>query len=213
MRRPLRVIDRRGYSVDGCARFIGVKALPERPLSNVLIENADVRCKDFLNMQDANGFVLHNATLYVTAPRVDARGWEIYGSPNGEKLNKIEFKIKQTVVFLSQPLAKFSQPLANLSQPLTKFSQPLARKSRPLIRKTFFYHDFHELVSIYLTTKISIIQVSHVRKIKEDSRFSAAEDRGRYSVSSDSAAIQMSFIFFYLLLTPFNYMASGACES
>ena len=40
------------------------------------------------------------------------------------------------------------------------------------------------------------------RKIKEDSRYSAAEDRGQYSVSSDSAAKLMSFIFFYLLLSP-----------
>ena len=51
------------------------------------------------------------------------------------------------------------------------------------------------------------------RKIKEDSRISAAEDRGHYSISVDSAAKLMSFISFFLLLTPFIYKASGACES
>ena len=60
-------------------------------------------------------------------------------------------------------------------------------------------------------------------KIKVDSRFSAAEDRGRYSVCGYSAAKLLSFIFYYLLLarplvackarTPFIYKASEACES
>ncbi len=40
--------------------------------------------------------------------------------------------------------------------------------------------------------------LSRYRKIEVDSRFSAAEDRGRYSVCGDN---------------PFNYKASGACES
>ena len=44
--------------------------------------------------------------------------------------------------------------------------------------------------------------LSRYRKIEVDSRFSAAEDRGRYSVCG-----------VYLLLSPFNYKASGACES
>ena len=50
-------------------------------------------------------------------------------------------------------------------------------------------------------------------KIKVDSRFTAAEDRGQYSVCSVSAAKLMSFISFCLPLTPSNYKASGACES
>ena len=50
-------------------------------------------------------------------------------------------------------------------------------------------------------------------KIKVDSRFTAAEDRGQYSVCSISAAKLMSFISFYLLLSPSNYKASEACES
>ena len=41
---------------------------------------------------------------------------------------------------------------------------------------------------------------SRYKKIKGDSRFSAAEDRGHYSVCGGSAAKQLSFIFFYLLL-------------
>ena len=59
--------------------------------------------------------------------------------------------------------------------------------------------------------------LSRYRKIEVDSRFSAAEDRGRYSVCDsvcdDKFVKLMSFISFYLLLSPFNYKASGACES
>jgi hypothetical protein len=40
------------------------------------------------------------------------------------------------------------------------------------------------------------------RKIEVDSRFSAAEDRGHYSICGDSAEKQLSFISFYLLLSP-----------
>jgi hypothetical protein len=55
--------------------------------------------------------------------------------------------------------------------------------------------------------------LSRYRKIKEDSRFSAAEDRGRYSVSGNAVAKLSSFISFYLLLSPFIFKASEACES
>lgn len=34
----------------------------------MLIENADVKCKDFLRMQDAEGFVLNNATIRTANP-------------------------------------------------------------------------------------------------------------------------------------------------
>ena len=51
------------------------------------------------------------------------------------------------------------------------------------------------------------------RKIEVDSRFSAAEDRGQYSGCGDDAAKLMSSNFFYLLLSPSIYKASGACES
>ena len=40
------------------------------------------------------------------------------------------------------------------------------------------------------------------REIEVDSRFSAAEDRGHYSICGDSAEKQLSFISFYLLLSP-----------
>lgn len=55
-------------TIDGCSRFIDVKALPERPLTNVLIENAEVRCKEFLRMQDAQGFVLKDAIVHTSSP-------------------------------------------------------------------------------------------------------------------------------------------------
>ena len=40
------------------------------------------------------------------------------------------------------------------------------------------------------------------KKIKEDMPLSAAEDRGHYSICGDSAEKQLSFISFYLLLSP-----------
>ena len=61
-------------TIDGCTRFIDVKALPECPLTNVLIENAEVRCKEFLRMQDVNGFVLHNATVRTSQPTATVDG-------------------------------------------------------------------------------------------------------------------------------------------
>jgi hypothetical protein len=48
------------------------------------------------------------------------------------------------------------------------------------------------------------------RKIEVDSRISAAEDRGHYSVSGDASVKLMSSVFFYLLLTPFIYKESKA---
>ncbi|MBQ2210991.1 MAG: hypothetical protein II404_13700, partial [Prevotella sp.] len=51
------------------------------------------------------------------------------------------------------------------------------------------------------------------RKIEEDSRFSAEEDRGRYSVCGHSAAKLSSFISFYLQskqsLRKLSYLSLG----
>ena len=44
-------------------------------------------------------------------------------------------------------------------------------------------------------------------------RFSAAEDRGHYSICGYCVALQTSSISFYLLLSPSISKASGACES
>ena len=46
-------------------------------------------------------------------------------------------------------------------------------------------------------------------KIKEDNRLMAVEGRGRYSVCYHSAARLLSFIFFYLLLTPSIFAQVG----
>lgn len=51
------------YTVDGCQRLIDVKALPERPLANVLIENFEGRGGEFLRLQDVSGLVMKNATV------------------------------------------------------------------------------------------------------------------------------------------------------
>lgn len=91
-------------TVDGCARFIGVKALPERPLTNVLIENADVRCKDFLNIQDANGFVLHNATIHTSKPTATVDGCQsvmlIDVDFDGKQLTK---SLKNATLYVTAP--------------------------------------------------------------------------------------------------------------
>ena len=56
------------FTVDGCQRLIDVKALPERPLTNVLIENFEGRGKDFLRLQDVSGFVMKGGIIHTTSP-------------------------------------------------------------------------------------------------------------------------------------------------
>ena len=56
------------FTVDGCQRLIDVKALPERPLTNVLIENFEGHGKDFLRLQDVSGFVLKGGKIHTAAP-------------------------------------------------------------------------------------------------------------------------------------------------
>ena len=70
---------------------------------------------------------------------------------------------------------------------------------------------FENLIIMIVVFKFRMF--SRYRNIKEDGRFSAAEDRGQYSVCPVSAAKLMSFISFCLLLSPFIFKASGACES
>ena len=55
--------------------------------------------------------------------------------------------------------------------------------------------------------------LSRYKKIKEDSRFPAAEDKRQYPFCDDSAAKLLSSISFYLHLSPSIYKACGACES
>ena len=50
------------------------------------------------------------------------------------------------------------------------------------------------------------------RKIKEDMPLFSGEDRGQYSVCKLSAAKPLSYISFYLHLSPSIYKASGACK-
>ena len=77
------------------------------------------------------------------------------------------------------------------------------------IRKVFeTAMDFQEK-----SDKLKFRMLRRYRKIEVDSRFSAAEDRGHYSVSGDASVKLMSSVFFYLLLTPFIYKASKACET
>ena len=54
--------------------------------------------------------------------------------------------------------------------------------------------------------------LSRYRKIKEDGRFSAAEDRGRYSVSGNSAAKLSSLIFHLPLSSRQAKLAKVECQ-
>lgn len=56
------------FTVDGCQRLIDVKALPERPLTNVLIENFEGHGIDFLRLQDVSGFVMKGGKIHTAAP-------------------------------------------------------------------------------------------------------------------------------------------------
>jgi polygalacturonase len=56
------------FTVDGCQRLIDVKALPERPLSNVQIENFEGRGKDFMRLQDVSGFAIKGGTIHTSSP-------------------------------------------------------------------------------------------------------------------------------------------------
>ena len=53
---------------ENCQRLIDVKALPERPLTNVLIENFEGRGKDFLRLQDVSGFVMRGGKIHTPEP-------------------------------------------------------------------------------------------------------------------------------------------------
>ena len=83
--------------------------------------------------------------------------------------------------------------------------------SKDFLQKMFIF--FSLFCSFPLKYLLKFRMLSRYRKIEVDSRFSAAEDRGRYSVCGDKFVKLMSFISFYLLLSPFNYKASGVCES
>ena len=58
----------------------------------------------------------------------------------------------------------------------------------------------------YYCRMLKFLMLSRYKKIEGDSRFSAAE-------IEDNTIKLTSIIFFYLLLTPSIYGASGACET
>ena len=90
-------------TVDGCSRFIDVRALPEQPLTNVLIENADVKCKDFLRMQDAEGFVLNNATIRTANPTANVDGCKSVMLLDVDFCGKqLKQNIKNTTLYVSE---------------------------------------------------------------------------------------------------------------
>ncbi len=56
------------FAIHGCQRLIDVKALPERPLTNVLIENFEGEGKDFMRLQDVSGFVIKGGVVNTPSP-------------------------------------------------------------------------------------------------------------------------------------------------
>lgn len=92
----------RDITIDGCARFVDVKALPESQLSHVLIENATVRCSNFIRMQDCDSFVLHNAVVDASTAEISLDGCKSVMLLNvdftGDSLKEV---IKDSSLFLS----------------------------------------------------------------------------------------------------------------
>ena len=70
-----------------------------------------------------------------------------------------------------------------------------------------------ERIEVTNVIKFKFRMLRRYRKIKVDMPLFSGEDRGRYSVCNHFAAKLLSFISFYLHLSPSIYKASGACES
>jgi hypothetical protein len=60
----LRNIHVRDFIVESSNRFITANCIPEAPLSNVVIENGEVNCKELISsLNDVNGFTLRNLII------------------------------------------------------------------------------------------------------------------------------------------------------
>ncbi len=92
------------FTVDGCQRLIDVKALPERPLTNVLIENFEGHGKDFLRLQDVSGFVMKGGKIHTAAPSAVLDGCQsvmlLDMDFNGKQLKQIT---NNATLYVTQP--------------------------------------------------------------------------------------------------------------
>lgn len=92
------------FTVDGCQRLIDVKALPERPLTNVLIENFEGHSKDFLRLQDVSGFVMKGGKIHTAAPSAVLDGCQsvmlLDMDFNGKQLKQIT---NNATLYVTQP--------------------------------------------------------------------------------------------------------------
>jgi hypothetical protein len=58
-----RKITARDIVVERATQFVKAQAIPESPLKDVLIENADVTAKKLFNVADVDGFTVRNSTI------------------------------------------------------------------------------------------------------------------------------------------------------
>ena len=54
----------RDIIVEECPQLIKAVGIPETPIENVLIENVTAHCKKLIRLQDVNGIILRNMTIY-----------------------------------------------------------------------------------------------------------------------------------------------------
>ena len=102
-----RKITARDIVVERATQFVKATAIPESPLKDVLIENADITAKKLFNVADVDGFTVRNATIRTDDAEIsllDARnitfdhvqwtvpGGELTAKVAGDLSNHIEFK-------------------------------------------------------------------------------------------------------------------------
>jgi hypothetical protein len=97
----------RDIVVERASQFVKANGIPESPLTNVLIENADVMAKKLFSAADVSGFTVRNATVKsddAAISLLDARevlfdnvrwtvpGNELTAKIDGERSDQIEFR-------------------------------------------------------------------------------------------------------------------------
>jgi hypothetical protein len=65
-----RNISARNILVENARMFLNIQGIPESPVSNLLIENSDVHCKDLISVSDAKDVTIRNVHISVTNPTI-----------------------------------------------------------------------------------------------------------------------------------------------
>jgi len=96
----------RDIVVESASQFVKAVAIPESPLKNVVIENADINAKKLFSASDVDGFTVRNATIRsdeAVIRLLDARNvifdhvqWTV---PEGELTTKISGDLSNHIEF------------------------------------------------------------------------------------------------------------------